>query len=139
MKTHLKNSFCVPALVAALGLMLAEPATATVILDFPAVGGDAPMSQVEPSGLVLSGNTLYGTTARGGSYDGRGTVFKVNTDGTGYTNLHIFGGSYVWPYDASLPFGRLLLSSNTLYGTTFFGGFREGGKVFKINTDGTGY
>lgn len=34
------------------------------------------------AGLVLGGNTLYGTTRGGGNYEG-GTVFKVNTDGTG--------------------------------------------------------
>jgi len=40
--------------------------------------------------LILSGNTLYGTASRGGSYGsyGGGTVFAVNTDGTGFTNLH---------------------------------------------------
>src|SRR5437667_5688668 len=40
-------------------------------------------------GLILAGNTLYGTAANGGS-SGSGTVFKVNTDGTGFTNLHSF-------------------------------------------------
>jgi uncharacterized repeat protein (TIGR03803 family) len=39
--------------------------------------------------LALSGNTLYGTTVFGGSL-GYGTVFAVNTDGTGFTNLHNF-------------------------------------------------
>ena len=42
--------------------------------------------------LVLSGGTLYGTTYLGGSSD-KGTVFKVNTDGTGYTVLKSFTGS----------------------------------------------
>ena len=40
----------------------------------------------------LSGSTLYGTTDDGGSSDD-GTVFKVNTDGTGYTVLKNFTGS----------------------------------------------
>src|SRR5262249_8665601 len=42
-----------------------------------------------PSGLILSSNTLYGKATSGGSY-GNGTVFAVNTDGTGFTNLHTF-------------------------------------------------
>src|SRR5690348_6254200 len=45
------------------------------------------------SGLILSGNSLYGTAMEGGMgpfSSGNGTVFKVNTDGTGFTNLHIF-------------------------------------------------
>ena len=33
--------------------------------------------------LVLVSNTLYGTTASGGT-NGNGTIFKINTDGTGY-------------------------------------------------------
>ena len=41
------------------------------------------------AGLILSGNTLYGTASDGGS-SGNGTVFAVNTDGTGFTNLHSF-------------------------------------------------
>ena len=40
------------------------------------------------AGLILSGNTLYGT-ARGGS-SGNGTVFAVNTDGTGFTTCVVF-------------------------------------------------
>jgi uncharacterized repeat protein (TIGR03803 family) len=37
--------------------------------------------------LILSGNALYGTAYSGGSAN-NGTVFKINTDGTGFTNLH---------------------------------------------------
>ena len=40
-----------------------------------------------PTGLVISGNTLYGTAEGGGS---GGVVFKLNTDGTGFTNLYTF-------------------------------------------------
>jgi len=39
--------------------------------------------------MILSGNTLYGTTELG-STNGNGTVFAVNTDGTGFTNLYTF-------------------------------------------------
>jgi uncharacterized repeat protein (TIGR03803 family) len=90
------------------------------------------------AGLVLSGSTLYGTTAGGGA-SGNGTVFAVNTDGTGYTNLYSFqGGS-----DGSQPQKGLILSGSTLFGTTYSGGSIGGGGnngiVFAINTDGTGY
>lgn len=77
--------------------------------------------------LVLSGNTLYGTAPLGGSF-GFGTVFAVNTDGTGFTNLHSFGSSN----DGINPIGGLILSGNTLYGTA-------SGTVFAVNTDGTGF
>jgi len=35
--------------------------------------------------LKSSGNTLYGTTAIGGT-SAKGTVFAINLDGTGFTN-----------------------------------------------------
>jgi uncharacterized repeat protein (TIGR03803 family) len=82
----------------------------------------------EPNaGLVLSGNTLYGTTGGGGGTNGAGTVFAVNTDGTGFTILHTFQGS-----DGALLSCGLVLSGNTLYGTTFEGGSSNAGTVFAI-------
>src|SRR5579872_6790813 len=51
----------------------------------------------QTEGLLLSSNTLYGTAlapVSGGKVGGAGpsgTVFKLNTDGTGFTNLYIFG------------------------------------------------
>src|SRR5439155_26389071 len=86
-----------------------------------------------PGGLILSGNTLYGTTIRGRS-SGNGTVFAVNTDGTGFTNLHSFTGS-----DGADPESGLILSGNSLYGTTAYGGSLGYGTVFAVNTDGTGF
>jgi uncharacterized repeat protein (TIGR03803 family) len=86
------------------------------------------------TGLVLSGNTLYGTAHYGGGA-GAGTVFAVNTDGTGFTNLHTFtGGS-----DGAYPNGGLIVSGSTLYGTAAYGGSAGVGTVFAINTDGTGF
>ena len=85
------------------------------------------------AGLVLSGNTLYGTTYSGGS-SGNGTVFAIATDGTGFTNLYSFNGS-----DASGPQAGLVLSGNTLYGTTSWGGNNGDGTVFAVNTNGTGF
>ncbi len=90
-------------------------------------------------GLVMSGTTLYGTTVRGGSsdqyYDG-GTVFKVNTDGSGYLVLRSFRNTTTNGYN---PEGSLVLSGGTLYGTTTAGGTSDYGTVYKMNTDGSGY
>ena len=84
--------------------------------------------------LVVSGNTLYGTTYGGGVY-GYGTVFAINTDGTGFTNLYSFtGGS-----DGGYPQAGLLVSGGVLYGTTTAGGTNNTGAIFAINTDGTGF
>ena len=91
-----------------------------------------------PSGvLVLSGRTLYGITHQGGSF-GAGTVFAVNTDGTGFTNLHnVFeiSGAGTFPHDDA----GLILSGDTLYTTSAVGGCCGYGEVFKLNTNGTGF
>ena len=81
------------------------------------------------SGLVLSGNVLFGTTRAGGSTNNGGTIFKINTDGTGYALLKTFSRSA--GYD---PMAGLTRFGNVLYGTT-----SEGGTIFKINDDGTGF
>ena len=83
-------------------------------------------------GVIISGNTLYGTTEAGGR-SGYGAVFKVNTNGTGFTTLYCFtNGS-----DGSIPAASLILSGNTLFGTTL--GISGNGTVFALNTNGTGF
>jgi uncharacterized repeat protein (TIGR03803 family) len=82
--------------------------------------------------VVLSGDALYGTAPQGGD-NGYGIVFKVNTDGSGYTNLHNF--SYD---DGGYPQKGLILSDGILYGTTTQSAGHSG-TVFQINTDGTGF
>jgi uncharacterized repeat protein (TIGR03803 family) len=84
-------------------------------------------------GLILSGGILYSTTRNGGGW-GAGTVFAVNTDGTGFRNLHSFTGG-----DGDQPFAGLVLSGNTLYGTTSDGGSGGVGTLFAVNTDGTDF
>lgn len=64
--------------------------------------------------LLLSGDILYGTTYAGGSAL-NGTIFMVNTDGTGFTVLK----TYTNNSDGVRPKGALVLSGNTLYGTTY--------------------
>jgi uncharacterized repeat protein (TIGR03803 family) len=97
------------------------------------------------AGLILSGNTLYATANQGGS-NGDGTVFAVKTDGSGFTNLHHFAlGSYGGPSysytnsDGGNPGAGLILSGNKLYGTAERGGSSDGGTVFALNTDGSGF
>jgi uncharacterized repeat protein (TIGR03803 family) len=95
-------------------------------------------------GLMLSGSRLYGTASAGGS-SGNGTLFAVNTNGAGFTNLHSFtathtnSSGYYTNSDGAGPEGGLVLSGNTLYGTTQYGGSSGDGTVFAINTNGTGF
>lgn len=106
--------------------------------DFTNVDGSGPYS-----GLVLLGNTLYGTTILGGT-GGRGTVFAVNTNGTGFAVLHDFAPttSTTGPFtniDGGQPETTLLLSGNTLYGTTSTGGSNGLGTVFAVETNGSNF
>jgi uncharacterized repeat protein (TIGR03803 family) len=99
------------------------------------------MDGVNPNGVILSGNTLYGTAQTGGSA-ANGTVFRVNMNGTDFTNLHNFTGTsgpFAPNNDGSYPQAALVLSGNTLYGTARSGGTNGNGTVFRVNTDGTGF
>jgi uncharacterized repeat protein (TIGR03803 family) len=92
----------------------------------------------DPMGpLLLLGRTLYGTCYSGGK-SGLGTLFKINTDGSGYAVLHHFAGAP----DGANPMGCLACAGDKLYGTTGYGGnatpFAEG-TVYSIKTDGTGF
>src|SRR2546426_220800 len=182
MKT--RNLFLLPALIASVGLILAGRVTAqtfTTLHSFTGGDGAGPEVRLILSGntlygttrggtvfaintdgtgfttlyrftagasggivtndLTLSGNTLYGTASSGGSAgSGRGTVFSVNTDGTGFTILHSFTEAPLdTNSDGALPYAGLVLSGNTLYGTARNGGSSDQGTVFAVNTDGTDF
>ena len=105
----------------------------TVLKYFTGIDGAAPYA-----GLILSSNILYGTTRDGGIYqtdpgssnptDG-GTVFQLNTDGTGFNvlrNLSFTNNSGGGPY------AGVILSGSTLYGAAL-GGSTSYGTVFKID------
>jgi uncharacterized repeat protein (TIGR03803 family) len=87
------------------------------------------------SALVLSGNSLYGTAPNGSGGSIAGTVFKINTDGTDFTNLYGFTGGD----DGGNPQAGLCQSSNTLYGTTVNNGWSGYGTIFAIGTDGSSF
>lgn len=84
--------------------------------------------------LIYDGAFLYGMTSNGGTY-GDGLIFKINPDGSGYVNLHEFGGSG----DGFLNSKSLFTDGSFLYGMTHFGGANGNGIIFKIKNDGSGY
>lgn len=92
-------------------------------------------------GLVLSGDALYGTTSAGGA-GGSGTIFSINTNGNNFTTLYNFttmDPATGTNTDGASPCGGLVLSNGTLYGTTTAGGYGNGGTIFSIGTNGTGF
>src|SRR6266446_1211840 len=132
MKTCIKNVFLLPVLTAAVGLILAGRGTAQTFTTLHSFNQDTDGNH--PNGLLLSSNTLYGTATYGGSSPYYGMVFAVNTDGTGFTNLHSFTFS-----DGSDPVGGLILSGIALYGVTGYGGCGGNGTVFALSTNGMGF
>jgi uncharacterized repeat protein (TIGR03803 family) len=86
-----------------------------------------------PTSLLLSGTTFFGATYSGGNSN-RGTVFRLDTDGSNFMVLKDFTGD-----DGASPWGNLVLSGGTLYGTTTSGGNSNCGTVFKLRTDGSDF
>src|SRR5262249_46130443 len=85
--------------------------------------------------LVWRGGPFYGTAGHGGSNDA-GIVYAVNMDGTGFAVLHDFSSDT----NGGSPEGGLLLSGDTLYGTTAVGGTNgPWGTVFSLKTNGTAF
>ena len=105
----------------------------TVLYSFAfGTDGDGPVGK-----LYYDGTYLYGMTQLGGSVHG-GTIYKIKTDGTGYTILYNLNAS---TSDGNTPNGSLISDGTYLYGTTELGGGASNadGAVFKIMPDGTGY
>jgi uncharacterized repeat protein (TIGR03803 family) len=150
MKTLSQNLFLQATLAAVLVSLLAghvKAQTFTTLHSFSASAPDRDLPILASTnsdgesvyaGLVLSGNTLYGTACNGGT-NGTGTIFAVNTDGTGFRLVHTFSQNYGTNTDGVNPSGGLILSGNTLYGTAGDGGFNGVGTVFAVNTNGTGF
>jgi uncharacterized repeat protein (TIGR03803 family) len=92
-----------------------------------------------PYAAVMEGSDglLYGTTHAGGEF-GRGTVFKLGKDGSGYAIVHHFTTN---AFDGRRPFinGLMEGSDGLIYGTTISGGSNDVGTVFSMSKDGSGY
>src|SRR5262245_13862189 len=106
-------------------------ATYSVLKDFTF---SAPNDGKNPwSGLVGAGTNLFGTTFSGGSST-NGTVFRISTNGFGYTLLKDFALT-----NGAGPRGDLLLVGTNLYGVTQSGGSAGLGTVFRLSTNGAGF
>ena len=124
-------------------LLTLQPAVAqtniTVLQDFTGIqvgGGWVYPNGALPMGALVADTNgiLYGTTEIGGSTNA-GTVFRISSDGSGFTLLKSFTVN-----DAAYPFAGLLLSTEgVLFGTTYGGGTSNQGAVFRLSRDGSGF
>jgi uncharacterized repeat protein (TIGR03803 family) len=92
-------------------------------------------------GLILAGGKLYGTASVGGA-GGNGVIFSVDPGGANFTTLHSFtpmDSVAATNTDGAMPLGGLVLSNNTLYGTTYAGGHGGRGAIFSVQTNGLGF
>ena len=114
--------------------------TLHVFTGFGLEGGDGRLALV---GAVAS-DLLYGTTVSGGKA-ANGSVFVLNTNGSGFNTLYAFSAevlnsSNVYVNgDGANPFAGCVLSRSTLYGTAQSGGDVRLGTVFSVNVDGSGF
>jgi uncharacterized repeat protein (TIGR03803 family) len=108
----------------------------TVLKNF-AKGATGPGANPATALLEASDGNLYGTTGFGGTTN-RGVLFSMSKDGSAYQSLKVFG---VPATDGETPMSPVLEGSDgMLYGTCYGGGTtNNGGTVFRINKDGTGY
>src|SRR2546425_12257289 len=136
MKTSIKNLFLLPGLIAGLGLVLAGQVAAqifTTLHSFSKTSGSLSSNTdgALPRAVIISGNILYGTAQYGGR-SGQGAVFAVNTEGTGFTNLHSFGGGS----GGSCSGGGVVFSGGSPWWATFYCGREWGGTVLLVDTVG---
>ena len=102
------------------------------------VDGAAPTGQL----LQDADGVLYGTASSGGN-NGRGTVFRLNTDGTGFQVLHHFSAPTFTNGlgkndDGTLPFAGLVNGNDGfLYGVASQSGPNGYGAIFAIKPDGS--
>jgi uncharacterized repeat protein (TIGR03803 family) len=99
-------------------------------------GGAGPVARVieGPEGK-LYGST-FGATIEG-TVTNQGTLFSLNSDGTGHTVLRKFTGQ---GGDGGNPYAELTVGEDgRLYGTTVFGGDTKQGVLFRIRPDGSDY
>ena len=91
--------------------------------------------------MTLDGTVLYGTTLTGGQHN-NGTIYSINDDGTGYSELFSFAKT-AQVNQGDQPFSSLALSNGVLYGMTSEGGGKGGpvgfGTIFSFDPDTATY
>lgn len=89
---------------------------------------------VPESSVLLVDGYLYGTTKYGGIYH-FGTVFKIKPDGSDFSIIANFDRDI---YGSDLN-GSLYYDGAFLYGTAPIGGINNGGTIYRLAPDGSGF
>ena len=91
--------------------------------------GDGQSPKAEP--IQGADGKLYGVAGAGG-VNGNGMIYTLGLDGT-YAAVYSFAATG----DGRGPTGRLLpLADGSFYGTTYYGGSRDAGTIFKLSATG---
>lgn len=130
-KSRFLKVFCVLFAFCNAAVIAAHSQTFQTVVAFNQTDGAVPVDVLVPG----ANGDLYGTTQYGGRSN-FGTVFQLTTNGT-LTTLYNFC-SKSQCVDGSLPDAGLVLGSDgNFYGTTFWGGSKNQGTVFKISPSGS--
>lgn len=87
------------------------------------------------SGLIELNGVLYGA-ASGGGANNKGSIYKINPDGSGFELVFSFNND---GYTGVGPRSDLITDGTYLYGQTVSGGSISQGTAYRIKPDGTEY
>lgn len=138
------TSFSGPGSTGTVFKMATNGALSVLFSFHPAVWNGSMVTNTDGSmpeaGLTLGPDgCFYGTTSQGGMNGGGGTIFRITTNGV-LTTLFSLGNPN-GSSDPSAPGGEpeaglTLGPDGSFYGTTYSGGTKSDGTVFKITTNG---
>ena len=124
-----KRAYAVCVLCAATAMGVTGQ-TFTTLQGFDITDGAAPYARL----VQATDGNFYGTTYEGGAND-RGTIFKINPNGT-VTTLHSFCSRSGCPDGEHPEAGLVQATDGDFYGATAAGGPNRAGTVFKITASG---
>lgn len=123
---------CLPILLITSCLML-HGQSIQILQTFDGSNGAVPAGS-----LILVNGTLYGFTSVGGA-SSAGSVFRIQTNGSGFENLYSFPAGANNGVGTNPKHNYFAFIAPTLYGSTENGGSNDNGSLYKINIDGTSF
>ena len=116
--------------IAATAAQAAANANLTSVLGLASISSGGTSFRGDP--LLASDGNFYLSTSSGGA-NGLGAIMQVTPAGVGTLLYSLAGGDA----EGAVPFAGLIQASDgNLYGTTYYGGSKSGGTVFRVTTAG---